>query len=323
MSPPEPPPAGPNLLNIVFMGTPVFAVPSLRILLEHGYAVCSVVTAPDTAAGRGQRVGPSPVKRFALEHGLTILQPDSLSDPAFAAHLRALAPDLVVVVAFRILPQSVFTIPKLGAFNLHASLLPKYRGAAPINWAIIRGERETGVTTFFLRESVDTGNIILQARVPIAPEETAGELHDVLADVGAEIVLHTVRLIETGKASTRPQDDAQASPAPKLFKHHCRIDWKKPPDEIVNFVRGLSPRPCATSGYHNALLRIYRAAASDHPPSGTPGEILASDRRLIVGAAGGAVELLELQLEGKKRMTAEEFLRGTRIAAGEVLSDPE
>jgi len=305
------------------MGTPGFALPSLRILLEHQYSIVGVVTVPDKPSGRGQHVNASPVKQFALEHALSVLQPASMNDPAFAAELRALSPDLFVVVAFRILPPSVFSIPRLGAFNLHASLLPKYRGAAPINWAIIRGERETGVTTFFLRESVDTGSIILQARVPITPEETAGELHDVLADVGAEIVLHTVKLIETGKASPHPQDDAQASPAPKIFKEDCRIDWHNPPSEVVNFIRGLSPRPCASTGYHGSLLRVYRAASVETRASKRPGEILQADRRLLVQAAGGAVELLEVQQEGKKRMSAEEFLRGNRIAAGESLSGPK
>src|SRR5260221_598576 len=198
-------------MRIVFMGTPDFALPSLRILLENRYPIVGVVTVPDKPAGRGQQVATSPVKEFARQSGLNLLQPDSLKEPDFVSALQLLEPDLFVVVAFRILPAQVFTIPKTGAFNLHASLLPKYRGAAPINWAIIKGERETGVTTFFLEAKVDTGKIILQARVPIGENETAGELHDKLSDVGAELVLHTVRLIELGKAARTPQENSIAS----------------------------------------------------------------------------------------------------------------
>ena len=213
-------------MRIVFMGTPGFAVPSLNILFANGYTVVGVVTVADKPVGRGQHVTLSPVKAAAQDHHVqTILQPESLGDPVFIEQLKSLNPDLFVVVAFRILPPAVFGIPRFGAFNLHASLLPKYRGAAPINWAIINGEKETGVTTFFLQEKVDTGNIILQARMPIRPDQTAGEVHDLLAEIGAEIVLHTVRLIETGKAVPKPQADSGATPAPKLFRDDCRIDW--------------------------------------------------------------------------------------------------
>ncbi|MGH2568847.1 MAG: methionyl-tRNA formyltransferase, partial [Bacteroidota bacterium] len=221
-------------MQIVFMGTPEFALPSLKTLLDRRYEVAAVVTAPDKPRGRGLEVRPTPVKDFSLQQGLPVLQPEKLSDPEFLSQLRTLQPDLIVVVAFRILPKKVFTLPKFGSFNLHASLLPKYRGAAPINWAIINGEQETGVTTFFLQEKVDTGSVILQARLRIGPDETAGELHDKLAEVGAEIVYQTVRLIEIGKAVPRLQDESLASPAPKIFKDDCQIDWKSPTQRLHN-----------------------------------------------------------------------------------------
>jgi methionyl-tRNA formyltransferase len=304
-------------MRIVFMGTPEFSVPSLNILLEHEYQIAGVVTAPDKPAGRGLQLSESPVKAVALKRGLKILQPEKLKEPAFAAALRTWDPDLFVVVAFRILPPEVFLIPKMGAFNLHASLLPKYRGAAPINWAIIRGEHETGVTTFFLEETVDTGTVILQARLPIRDEETAGELHDRLSEVGAEIVLHTVRLIEAGKAVAKPQDASLASPAPKIQKEHCRIDWSKSAAEIHNLVRGLSPRPSAFTYHNEALLKIFRTTVAGGVQAKLPGEILDLNGRLLVSTGEGALEVTELQQEGKKKLPAGEFLRGYRIEVGE------
>ena len=306
-------------MRIVFMGTPEFALPSLRILMENRYPIAGVVTVPDKPSGRGQQVTTSPVKDFALQNGLNLFQPESLKDPAFIGTLQSLEPDVFVVVAFRILPVALITIPKIGAFNLHASLLPKYRGAAPINWAIIKGERESGVTTFFLQEKVDTGNIILQARVPIGENETAGELHDRLAEVGAEIVLHTVRLIEAGKAARKPQDDTLASPAPKILKEHCRIDWTKTAREVHDFVRGLSPRPGAYTFHHETMLKIHRTVRlDDAPASAAPGEILHTGDRLIVSAGAGSVEITEIQQEGKKKMIVPEFLRGYAARVGET-----
>jgi len=299
------------------MGTPEFAVPSLKILLDNQYPLVGVVTAPDKPAGRGQQLSTSPIKDFTLEKHLLILQPEKLKEEHFIKQLRSLEPDIFVVVAFRILPPEVFTIPKYGSFNLHASLLPKYRGAAPINWAIINGEKETGVSTFFLRETVDTGNIILQARVPISDNETAGELHDRLADIGAEIVLHTVRLIETGKANPRMQDDSLVSAAPKIFKEHCKIDWSKSARDVHNFIRGLSPKPCAYTFHSDTILKIYRTKTSRDYHSGSPGEIVQADKQLIVLTGNGAIEVLEIQQEGKKKLTAEEFLRGYRLQVGE------
>ena len=301
------------------MGTPEFALPSLKILLEHEYPIAAVVTAPDKPAGRGLQVSGSPVKTFAQERKLDILQPEKLKEESFMASLRSLEPDLFVVVAFRILPAEVFKIAKLGAFNLHASLLPKYRGAAPINWAIIKGERETGVTSFFLQETVDTGTIILQARVPIGENETAGELHDRLAEVGAEVVLHSVRLIESGKAVPKPQDDSLATPAPKILKDHTKIDWSKRAIEVHNLVRGLSPKPCAIAYHNQTLLKIYRTVVAKVNGAGAPGEILNAGDLLRVSTGDGVVEITEIQQEGKRKMAAGEFLRGYRLPVGDKL----
>ncbi|MBI5464186.1 MAG: methionyl-tRNA formyltransferase [Ignavibacteriales bacterium] len=302
------------------MGTPEFAVHSLRTLMERSCNVVAVATAPDKPRGRGQQVSFTAVKKFALQHRLPLLQPESMRDPSFVAELKNLHPDLFVVVAFRILPKEVYAIPSRGAFNLHASLLPKFRGAAPINWAIINGETETGVTTFFLQEHVDTGSTILQARVKIGPEETAGELHDKLAEVGAEIVFQTVRLIELGKAEPRQQDEKLASPAPKIIKEHCRIDWSKSAHDVHNFIRGLSPVPCAWTMHEEKLVRIYRSRIVATPASisNSPGALALIDKtRLHVATGGGAVEILELQQEGKRRLGVEEFLRGYRLKEGD------
>jgi methionyl-tRNA formyltransferase len=304
-------------MQILFMGTPTFAVPSLHILLENKYTIPAVVTAPDRPRGRGQQVSFTSVKEFARDADLPVLQPETTSDPKFIAEVQRLQPDLIVVVAFRILPKEVYTVPKLGAFNLHASLLPKYRGAAPINWAIINGEIETGVTTFFLQEAVDTGTIILQERIPIGPEETAGELYEKLSRAGAETVLQTVRLIERGEARTSQQDNARASAAPKIFKEQCRIDWTKPAKQVHDFVRGLSPHPAAWTTLRDKLVKIYKTAIDGEWPADA-GAVVKSDARRLVAATGrGAVEILELQQEGKRRLPAEEFLRGTSIKAGE------
>ncbi len=308
-------------MRIIFMGTPEFAIPSLKILLENRYDVVAVVTAPNKPRGRGQRVGSPPMKEFATGRPLEVLQPVSLKDEVFIRRMKALSPDLIVIVAFRILPREVFGIPKLGSMNLHASLLPKYRGAAPINWAVIKGEEETGVTTFFLQERVDTGNVILQARVRIGEDETAGELHDRLAEVGAEIVLQTVRLIELGKAHPRPQEEALASPAPKIYKEMCKIDWAKSTKEVHNFVRGLSPDPCAFTFHNGKALNIYRTKKTGikvlHSNAGVIVE--RTDKELLVAAADGVISVQEVQLEGKKKLWIEEFLRGYKIEKGDQL----
>jgi methionyl-tRNA formyltransferase len=299
------------------MGSPAFAVPSLQILIENKYEIPAIVTAPDKPRGRGQHVSFTPVKEFALYTEIPLLQPDTIKDPTFVAEVQRMQPDLIVVVAFRILPKEVYTVPKFGSFNLHASLLPKYRGAAPINWAIINGELETGVTTFFLQEAVDTGTVILQERVFIGPEETAGELHDRLARVGAEIVLRTVRLIERGGVRGCEQNNIVASAAPKIFKEQCRIDWTKPAQQVHDFVRGLSPYPSAWTMLRDRTIKIYRTAI-DGDWQADAGTVVKSDARSLVVATGsGAVAILELQQEGKRRLRTEEFLRGTSIKAGE------
>ena len=302
-------------LRIMFMGTAAFAVPSLARLAENGYAIPAVVTGPDRPRGRGRQMSPTPVKAVATVRGFPVMQPESLRDPAFAGAVRSLGPDLIVVVAFRILPPEVFRIPRLGSINLHASLLPRFRGAAPINRAIMNGEVETGVTTFFLEESVDTGSVLLQARTPILPDDDAGALHDRLADVGAEIVLHTVRLIEQGKAVPRPQDPALASPAPKIFKEDCRIDWHAPAEHVRNHIRGLSPSPAAFTTRDGRVLKIYRARIG--AGSLAPGIVDVTRDALLVGTADNPIAIEDLQQEGKKRMTVGEFLRGYRIAPGD------
>lgn len=309
-------------MRIVFMGTPEFAVPSLKILHEHKYDIAAVVTAPDKPRGRGQQVSFAPVKELAVQRGFQVLQPDNLRDSGFVNEISSLKPDIIVVVAFRILPKEVFRIPRMGSFNLHASLLPKYRGAAPINWAIINGETETGVTSFLLEEKVDTGSVVLQARVRIGPDETAGDLHDKLAEVGAEIVLQTVRLMELGKAQPRQQDNALASPAPKIMKEHCRIDWKSSTQQVHNFVRGLSPTPCAWTKHRETLLKIYRTGliSSSSGPSGKKeiGHVVhVGGEDFIVQTGDGIVKLLELQQEGKKRLPVGEFLRGYAVRVGD------
>jgi methionyl-tRNA formyltransferase len=299
------------------MGTPDFAVPSLEILLHHSYTVAAVVTAPDKPRGRGQELSATPVKEAALRHGLRVSQPVSLKDPLFAAEIAALRPDLIVVVAFRILPLEIFTIPRLGSFNLHASLLPKYRGAAPINRAIMNGDTITGVTSFFLEEKVDTGGMILQVGVPITPEDDAGSMHDRLAVVGAAVVLDTVRLIEQGTAVSRPQDHVLASPAPKIFKEDCRIRWDLPAEGIRNIIRGLSPYPTAFTALGGKVVKIFRSHITGARAAGSPGELTVRPDALEVCTGDFLLAIDELQIEGRKRMGVEEFLRGHRIQTGE------
>ncbi|MCB0725340.1 MAG: methionyl-tRNA formyltransferase [Ignavibacteriae bacterium] len=299
-------------MRIVFMGTPEFAVPSLNILLENGYDVPAVVTVPDKKKGRGLKESYSDVKTFALEKGLRVLQPEKLKDEEFVKQLTEIQPDLIVVVAFRILPREVYTIPKLGSFNLHASLLPKYRGAAPINWAIINGEKESGVTTFFLQDKVDTGNIILQKKVRIDEDETAGTLHDKLSFIGEEAVLETVQKIESDSVQVSPQDDTLASPAPKIFKEDCKIDWSLPAEKIYNFIRGLSPYPTAWTTLDGANMKIYLAGMTEMQSDGEPGSVLIEGKNIFVNTADKKLEITELQLEGKKRIFASDFINGLR-----------
>jgi len=308
-------------MKYVFMGTPDFAVRSLLRLRESSHELLGVVTVPDKPAGRGQRVRYAPVKQAALDFDVPILQPDDLHDPAFVERLQAFDADVFAVVAFRILPEEVFTIPPAGTINLHASLLPKYRGAAPINWAIINGETETGVTTIVIKKEVDAGDMILQEKIAIGPDETAGELHDRLANLGAETLCRTMELLQRGAAQPQKQQGG-ATRAPKITRETCRIDWSKSNVAIRNLVRGLAPRPGAFSFLGGKLMKIYRAELADLTSGdATAGEIVELDAktgRLIVATGGGGLQLAELQPEGKRRMTAQEFLRGAQLKTGDV-----
>lgn len=292
------------------MGTPEFAVPSLNILVQNNYDICGVVTVPDKKKGRGLNLSYSDVKKFSMKHSLNILQPDNLRDPEFIKTLTDLKPDLILVVAFKILPEEVYTIPKYGSVNLHASLLPKFRGAAPINHALINGETETGVTTFFLKKKVDTGNIILQKRINIEEDDDAGTLHDKLSELGASCVLETVRVIEAGNVIPQIQNDSNASPAPKIFKENCMIDWNQNAGKIHNFIRGLSPYPAAFTFLNNRSVKIFRSALTGNPKKETPGSIVVEDKKLLVSCLDNMIEILELQTEGKKRIPASEFING-------------
>lgn len=297
-------------MNIVFMGTPDFSIPSLKIFLNSNHKILAVVTQPDKERGRGQKVSFTPVKQFAVENCLPVYQPEKLKgNSEFLEQMRALNPDLFVVVAFRILPKEVFEIPKFGSFNLHGSYLPKYRGAAPIQWALINGDTETGLTTFKLAEKVDTGNIYLQEKVKINPDDNFETLHDRMSDLGAKLVLDTVNLIESGNYDLKKQDDLLASPAPKITKEICLIDWNKSATEIHNLVRGLSPHPAAYFNYNNKVIKIYKTevvAGMNLKPL----QFHQTKTELIIGCGKDALRILEIQQEGKKRMGIEEFLRG-------------
>jgi methionyl-tRNA formyltransferase len=296
------------------MGTPEFAVPTLELLHTNGYTPATVVTQPDRPGGRGLKLRPSPVKRFALEHGIPLLQPESVKSSGFAAQIREIEPDLIVVVAFSILPPDVFTIPRMGAINLHASLLPAYRGAAPFQRALMAGASETGVTTFFLKKKVDTGDMILQRKIDIGPNETAGELHDRLMILGAESVLETVRRIESGTVEAMPQDDRLASAAPKIKKVDWPIDWTGSALDVHNHVRGLSPYPAARARLLDTDLKVLETRRVNG--SGPPGEVLESNGRLVVACGRNAVSIIHLQRAGKARMPVADFLRGFPVPVG-------
>jgi methionyl-tRNA formyltransferase len=300
-------------MNIIFMGTPQFAVPSLNILLKSHHKISAVVTVPDKKQGRGQKVAQSDVKKFALENNLNILQPEKLKDENFISEIKTLNPDLIIVVAFRILPKEVYSMPKFGSFNLHASLLPKYRGAAPINWAIINGEKETGVTTFFLKDKVDTGSIIMQNYCDITEHDDAGTLHDKLMELGALTVYSTVNLIELsgGNPPVQNQNDTEATPAPKIFKDDCVINWNEPAKAVYNFIRGLSPYPCAFTTHNNKVIKIYKTNLTGLKAE-KQGKLYSADNKIYVSCGDKQLEITELQLEGKKRMSAGEFVNGYR-----------
>ncbi|RDI06933.1 methionyl-tRNA formyltransferase [Flavobacterium sp. AG291] len=302
-------------LRIVFMGTPEFAVGILDTIYQHNYDIVGVITAADKPAGRGQQLKYSAVKEYALEKGLRLLQPTNLKDETFLEELRSLNANLNVVVAFRMLPEAVWRMPKFGTFNLHASLLPQYRGAAPINWAIINGEAETGVTTFFIDDKIDTGAMILKASTPIGDNETAGELHDRLMDLGKDTVIKTLTLIENGNAETTIQvEDADIKTAYKLNRDNCKIDWTKPGAEIHNLVRGLSPYPAAWCFFNDNgqewNVKIYETEFIEGANKTEVGTITADKKEINVAVKDGTIKIKSLQLPGKKRITAKELLNG-------------
>jgi methionyl-tRNA formyltransferase len=291
------------------MGTPDFAIPSLEKIFNSGHKLLAVVTAPDKERGRGQNVSFTPVKEFALKNYIPLLQPERLKDDNFVKSLKELAPDLFVIVAFRILPREVFSIPAKGSFNLHASLLPKYRGAAPIQWSIINGDKETGVTTFALEDKVDTGNIFIQKKIEILDKDNFGTVHDKLSIIGAELVIETIDLINSDNFTLQDQDVTLASPAPKINKENGLIDWHKPAFNINNLIRGLSPYPGAYFYFKDKLIKIYNASVNKEKVL-KPGEILSSKEELIIGCGKYSLNVLELQLEGRKKLSVSEFLRG-------------
>ncbi len=306
-------------LRIVFLGTPEFAVESLDRIVSDGYNVVGVVTMPDKPAGRGHKMLHSPVKQYAEAHDLKLLQPVNLKDPEFLSELRSLNANLFVVIAFRMLPRDVWQMPELGTFNLHASLLPRYRGAAPINWAVINGDKETGVTTFFLKHEIDTGDIIDQERIEIGDEDCVGDVHDRLMHIGAELTVKTIRNIIDGTLKVTPQSELfggeDHTPAPKIFKDTCRIDWSQPAEKIRNLVRGLSPYPAAwtnfvSDGKEPLSVKIFSATSGDDTYRAIPGSIRADGKTLEIAAADCWVRVNSLQLAGKRRMNADEFMRG-------------
>lgn len=310
-------------LRIVYMGTPDFAVEALRALVEGGYNVVGVITMPDKPAGRGHKLQFSAVKQYALEHNLPLLQPEKLKDEAFIQALREWKADLQIVVAFRMLPEVVWDMPRLGTFNLHASLLPQYRGAAPINWAVINGDTETGITTFFLQHEIDTGEVIQQVRVPIADTDDVGVVHDKLMMLGGKLVTETVDAILNDAVKPIPQEDmaivGELLPAPKIFKETCRIDWNQPVKRIYDFIRGLSPYPAAWTELVQpdgevAVMKIFETEKIFNSHQLTPGTLLTDGKTYIhVAAPDGFISIRVLQLPGKKRLKTDELLRGFRL----------
>lgn len=302
------------------MGTPEFAVASLEALVNAGCNIVAVITAPDKPAGRGMKLNESAIKKYAVQQGLPVLQPEKLKDPSFIENLQMLKADLQIVVAFRMLPEIVWNMPALGTINLHGSLLPQYRGAAPINWAVINGEKETGVTTFKLQHQIDTGNILMQRSFPIGDDETTGEVHDKMKTIGAELLVETVKgfvdgsLVETPQSVVNNSELGEIKHAPKIFTETCKIDWNKSVDEIHNLIRGLSPYPGAFSFLHAKMLKIYRSKKEKCSIMHPIGEALSDGKTFIKFACSdGYIYVTELQLEGKKKMTVEEFLRGYKF----------
>jgi len=309
-----------NNLRLIFMGTPEFAVASLDALVKAKFNIVGVVTAPDKPAGRGLKVNESAVKKYAVRHNIKILQPEKLKNPEFLEELKSLNADLQIVVAFRMLPEVVWNMPPMGTVNLHASLLPQYRGAAPINWAVINGEKETGVTTFKLQHEIDTGNILMQESFPIGDDETAGELHDRMKEIGARLLVKTVEgladgtLVETPQVSVLSTEYSVLRHAPKITTQTSQIDWTKPVDEIHNLIRGLSPYPAAFTEIGDQTIKIFKSEKELAIPTSKPGRWESNGKTYLKFAAkDGYIHVKDVQLEGKKRMTVEDFLRGYRF----------
>ena len=306
--------------RIIFMGTPEFAVASLDALVQAGYPIVAVITAADKPAGRGMKLTESAVKKYAVEKGLPVLQPEKLKNPLFIEELRSLKADIQVVVAFRMLPEMVWSMPPMGTINLHGSLLPQYRGAAPINWAVINGEKETGVTTFKLQHEIDTGNILLQERFPIGEDETAGDVHDKMKEIGANLLVKTIDGLVAGTLKEQPQVSVLSTQysvlrhAPKIFTETCKIDWTKRVNDIYNLIRGLSPFPAAFTPFNDKDLKIFRSKKEIAVPSVAPGTYLTDHKTYLkFAAADGYIHATDIQLEGKKKMMIDEFLRGYRF----------
>lgn len=302
-------------MKIVFMGTPDFAVASLDILIQNGFDVVAVVTATDKMGGRGgKQIMQSAVKQYAVAHNLPVLQPEKLKNPEFINTLRGLNADLFVVVAFRMLPEMVWTMPPLGTINVHGSLLPKYRGAAPINWAVINGEKETGVTTFFLKHEIDTGDVIFREKMPIGEDENVGEIHDKMMVLGAQTLLKTVQAIDKQTVVSQPQPDEAATHAPKIFHETCQIDFSKTVAEVHNFVRGLSPYPTAWTELDEMKLKVFKTSKEIVPPQYEAGKILSDGKNYMkIACSDGYIHLLDLQLAGRKRMNIKDFLNGYAV----------
>lgn len=303
-------------MRIIFLGTPDFAVASLKAMVEAKHQVVAVVTMPDKPAGRGMKLQQSPVKQYAVSQNIPVLQPEKLRNPEFIEELRSFKADLQVVIAFRMLPEIVWNMPPLGTINLHASLLPDYRGAAPINWAIINGETVSGVSTFFLKHEIDTGDILLSAACEIGSDTTAGELHDTLMQLGADVMLQSLELIKQGKTQGTPQANDSPKLAPKIFKTHCQIDWNQAGQTIINLIRGMSPYPAAFTFINGKQVKVFKARFEPNADAANPGKIKCDDKTYLkIACSDGFIHLLDVQMESKKRMDIESFLRGNTIGS--------
>jgi methionyl-tRNA formyltransferase len=305
-------------LRIVFMGTPDFAVPSLKVLLDNGYNVVGVVTATDKYGGRGKKkLLESPVKKFAVANGIKVLQPEKFRNETFLEELRSLKANLQIIVAFRMLPEVVWSMPEYGTFNLHGSLLPKYRGAAPIHWAVINGEKETGCTTFFIQHKIDTGDVLFRLKMPIGENETTGDVHDRMMELGAGLVLKTVQAIESDSYELQRQEDSLATKAPKLYHDTCKIDFNQPVEKVHDFIRGLSPWPAAWAMLGDLQLKILKTTKEVQEHDYCPGTLITDNKKILkVAAEGGFVVVHNLQLQGKKRMDTIAFLNGNELESG-------